>query len=639
MICVYDRYERNFDTNGLGILDKDIRDDIVFEELNGIFKFTGTYPLNGRLSAFIYTGATLRVSTPEGDQPFRIWSVVKLNEDLFITAYHISFDLNFKFIEDKNLVNLGSQAALGRLTENTGFTAISDVTRTASARVVRKTVQAAIFDSGTDNSFVNRWGGEFVRDKFTINAKNRRGRTYATNPVSIRYGKNLVSYETTIDESTYYNRIMPIAFNGLLLPEKYVDRTGIDLNDIRIKLVECGDIKAIQDANNPQEDEVPLETAYQMMRDRITQGFTNGLYDPKVNHRVEFVELSTTVEYANKAVLETLYLGDEVKIVNSEGIDVIARVISYEWNPKTKTFKNIELGNFQEKPMSIISKLDILTKTVDEVKSVKQLTEEHVTSLLTSALGGYVKTINGEMFIMDTEDPLTATKVWRWNINGLGYSSTGVNGPYTTAITMDGNIVGSFIQANSITVNQLSSDVGQSLDLSSNIAVTSKVSQVDYDEVEKRVTSTEQKIAPDEIINTVTQSNKYTGDISGIKDDIANLETNLTNKFTTDIDGFRNEYASTITNLEGKITDYSSYFDWDAPNTTLKIGASNAPTALYAMPNGIAVKDGSQTIVEFIAGQMLTDDAVVKGSLYFGNHKAEKYGSEITLLLWTGGKY
>ena len=46
---------------------------------------------------------------------------------------------------------------------------------------------------------------------------------------------------------------------------------------------------------------------------------------------------------------------------------------------------------------------------------------------------------------MDTNDVTTATKVWRWNSGGLGYSSTGYEGTYTTAITQDGAIVADFI--------------------------------------------------------------------------------------------------------------------------------------------------------------------------------------------------
>lgn len=54
---------------------------------------------------------------------------------------------------------------------------------------------------------------------------------------------------------------------------------------------------------------------------------------------------------------------------------------------------------------------------------------------------------------MNTPDVNTATKIWRWNMNGFGYSSNGINGPYGTAITMDGAIVADFITAGILSAN------------------------------------------------------------------------------------------------------------------------------------------------------------------------------------------
>lgn len=51
----------------------------------------------------------------------------------------------------------------------------------------------------------------------------------------------------------------------------------------------------------------------------------------------------------------------------------------------------------------------------------------------------------GQLLIMDSEVPTEATNLWRWNLNGLGFSSSGVNGTYQTAITQDGAIVADFI--------------------------------------------------------------------------------------------------------------------------------------------------------------------------------------------------
>lgn len=55
-----------------------------------------------------------------------------------------------------------------------------------------------------------------------------------------------------------------------------------------------------------------------------------------------------------------------------------------------------------------------------------------------------------EILIMDTDDINTAKKIWRWNLNGLGYSKNGYKGEYGTAITMDGSIVADYITAGTL---------------------------------------------------------------------------------------------------------------------------------------------------------------------------------------------
>lgn len=64
-----------------------------------------------------------------------------------------------------------------------------------------------------------------------------------------------------------------------------------------------------------------------------------------------------------------------------------------------------------------------------------------------------------ELCIMDTDSPDTATKVWRWTLGGFGYSDTGYDGTYTTAITMDGSIVADFITAGVLRLGGVSDDL------------------------------------------------------------------------------------------------------------------------------------------------------------------------------------
>lgn len=86
---------------------------------------------------------------------------------------------------------------------------------------------------------------------------------------------------------------------------------------------------------------------------------------------------------------------------------------------------------------------------------------ESATAQITGALGGYVRFMydaNGvmtEILIMNTPDITTATKVWRWNQGGFGYSSNGYQGPYTTAITQDGAIVATFITSGEMSADRI----------------------------------------------------------------------------------------------------------------------------------------------------------------------------------------
>ncbi|MDE5582797.1 MAG: hypothetical protein K2J08_03735 [Ruminococcus sp.] len=77
------------------------------------------------------------------------------------------------------------------------------------------------------------------------------------------------------------------------------------------------------------------------------------------------------------------------------------------------------------------------------------------TSLITNAITGFVVVRPDEILIMDTDDIETATKVWRWNSVGLGYSSNGYNGEYGLAMTMNGQIVADFIAAGSMYADRI----------------------------------------------------------------------------------------------------------------------------------------------------------------------------------------
>lgn len=89
---------------------------------------------------------------------------------------------------------------------------------------------------------------------------------------------------------------------------------------------------------------------------------------------------------------------------------------------------------------------------------------KNATQIIHDATHGHVVTTANEQLIMDTDDVKTAKNLWRWNLGGLAHSSNGYDGAYDTAITMDGQIIGERIVANSIDASKLSINYKQSVE-------------------------------------------------------------------------------------------------------------------------------------------------------------------------------
>lgn len=107
-----------------------------------------------------------------------------------------------------------------------------------------------------------------------------------------------------------------------------------------------------------------------------------------------------------------------------------------------------------------------------QIERLQQLSHEAIetavdnaTTQITGATDSHVRFIYDssgglqEIVIMDTDDIATATKVWRWNSGGLGFSSNGYAGPYETAITQDGQIVANFITAGVLNANLIKAGI------------------------------------------------------------------------------------------------------------------------------------------------------------------------------------
>lgn len=458
MIILYDANCKDFNNNGIGILKDSLKCE-VSEALNGELVLDMEYPITSKYIEFIINENIIKCDAGlEEDQLFRIKHVKPNFDTITIYGEHISYDLADNFLEDVFPQNLNGAACLDWILSHTldshNFNSFSDIQTVSSARYVRKNpIEAIVGD--LENSFVNLWGGELERNNYTIKMLNRRGNDKG---YKIRYRKNLTGLDFTIDNSNIVTKIMPQGYNGLFLPEKYIDSPLINnYPHKKVKVIEFSDVKVKENADE-KEGFATAEEAYQELRRLCNLKYSEENIDkPTVNLKVDFVDLSQTTEYQDYTFLESVSMGDTIR-VELDYTQVEVRVIKTTYDALLHRYTKLELGEFKANYITDSQKdiTNTIRKETDTIEtSVLLQAKQNATEQLTAALGGYVYKTQNELFIMDTDNPNTAKKVWRWNLNGLGYSKNGINGPYELAMTQDGRIVADFITAGQMDVARI----------------------------------------------------------------------------------------------------------------------------------------------------------------------------------------
>lgn len=182
---------------------------------------------------------------------------------------------------------------------------------------------------------------------------------------------------------------------------------------------------------------------------------------------IQFAQITLTVSAVDLHMLhvdmERIKVLDEIRVTSSpNGLDrffPVSEMTIYLDNPSNN---KLTLGTSYSKTSLSTKTESNMTSIKDKIDSLPNKSEileearENASQLIHSATNGHVVTTADEQLIMDTADKKTARKLWRWNLNGLGYSKTGYNGTYDTAITMDGQIVGERLVGGSVTADKLS---------------------------------------------------------------------------------------------------------------------------------------------------------------------------------------
>ena len=449
MIRIFDERETDFSHDGIEILDDITISCISEREINGTWFLNAEFLRDEDKSTSIENRRILKVPTAINEQLFRIVSMKVTKSKIMVYAEHIFFDNRYNFIADTYVVqkdgNNALQQMIGACQYKNNFRGLSTIPTIASARLVRKTFIDAIMGD-SDNSFINRWGGEIELDNFDFKIKSEIGENRG---VEVTYGHNMQGFEGEIDESGVITRVMPEGFNGILLPEKYVDSPLIDNYAFpRIQKVYISSIKV----KEKPEDEDGFDTeeeAHEALRQYVANLYAiENIDKPSVNIRVNFINLEKTDQFKNE-VFEKVYLGDTLKVnLEKYGFDVTSRVISERYDNRNDRFVEIELGHSK---VNVLKEVSNVQQTIDGIlEQLKQQNSweglldqarDEATQLIQEGIkNSFVVARKNEILIMDSENVETAKSVIRMNKNGIGFSQTGYNGPYIIGITIDGKI-------------------------------------------------------------------------------------------------------------------------------------------------------------------------------------------------------
>lgn len=449
---LYEKNESSFTSLGLGILS-DCISCIVEEELNGRYECEFSYHIKGKLYEEIIPDRIIKAKANETSslQLFRIYKASKsLNGIVKFYAQHISYDLGTLVVTPfSDMLNVTATAALNAILSNTvyehSFTAISDVGGTKNVVApVPQSVRKWLGDS--DGSILNLFKGEYEFDNFNIKLLQNRG---SDNGVRIAYGKNLTGLTADIDIQTVFTSIYPYAISG--------NGTYYSLSN---NVIELSNVSAYGEkrtlsldlSNEFESNEIITESKLREKALKFVED--NKLNQAITNLKVNFVQLWQTAEYKNYTALETVKMGDFVKVEYKDlGVNTKLEVIKTAYNVLEEKYEGIELGETKPSISDTIAKIN--GKVVEVEKSTKSYTREAIeqaTETITGGLGGYVviepNNSTGypeEILIMDTADKSTAVNVIRINKNGIGFSTNGYNGPFSTAWTIDGKFNASWI--------------------------------------------------------------------------------------------------------------------------------------------------------------------------------------------------
>ena len=430
-------------------------------------------------------------------QYFRISSIRRNLKEVSIIAKHIFFDLNKNFIEDISIKNKTGSMALSHILGGTSyphsFSATSDIDTVASSRLVRKNVVSALIGD-TDNSFINRWGGELDIDGFTFKLNEQIGKD---DGYTIRYGKNLTGLDLQLNMLEVVTRIRPVGFDGIEIDGLYVDSSYIDNYALPIiKEIKYENVKWTGSPNYEEREDDDsyiydnLAEAQAKLIELATNEFiVNEIDLPKTTINIEFIELSKTEEYKHLKFLQNINIGDTVHIYHKPlDINLKSRCIEYVYDCILNKYETITLGSYTK---NFFTKTQNTNNTLDNVSNIYETKADSMSKI--EGVNGSISALVGR--VSSTESKITDEAITN-TVKQNFYTKTETDGK----VTIVQNSMNS-------SITQLSNQIATKVDVNgvkSTIEQNPSSVQIGFNKISDALT-----VSADGLVTKTQSGNKY----------------------------------------------------------------------------------------------------------------------------------
>ena len=427
MLKVYESTERYFNNNGLKIIHP-LKAEIYIED-NGDYYIDIESTIEDL--EYLQEGNIVRANTRWGEQGFRLTSPKRKNNRITVRGYHLWKDSSKYVIINSYVENKDCNDALDHFNNAcdnvTPFTTISDINTLNSMRIIRKSFEETIA------LMIERWGGHLYRDNWTVGIKQFIGQDRG---VVIKYGKNSQTIEADEDWSEVVTKILPVGYDGITLPEVYIE-SDIQYDVPYTKVVKFDqdiDQEDFKDEDGNVDEQAYHEALINDLRRQATDYIEENKYF-KCNYKVK-AEIKGVVD-----------LGDTIKVDHERlNIHITTSVIALKYDCIRDKYTEVEFRNFKSKLKDLFKTIKAETdesiSSANEVVKVKledELTE--ATSKIWGTLGdSYVIYEGNRILIVDALPKETATNVMMINSQGIGFSNTGINGTFSSAWLIDGTL-------------------------------------------------------------------------------------------------------------------------------------------------------------------------------------------------------